>query len=110
VINLLNIFYIFNLKINLLFGAALCKKGLRGSFNKHALYIYNHKGSLVLKAVKQGGIYIVNRITSDLEHSAFPITSVTAALIEKNTGYIFRYNTAGVQQEKVYRTSFNIIR
>jgi hypothetical protein len=96
VINLLNIFYIFNLKINLLSGAALCKKGLKSSFNKHALYIYNHKGSLVLKAVKQGGIYIVNRITSDLEYSTFPITSVTAASIEKNTGYIFKYNTAGV--------------
>jgi hypothetical protein len=96
VINLLNIFYIFNLKINLLSGAALCKKGLKSSFNKHALYIYNHKGSLVLKAVKQDDIYIVNRIIFSLRYSAFPITSVTAALIEKNTGYIFKYNTAGV--------------
>jgi hypothetical protein len=51
-INLLNIFYILNLKINLLSGAALYKKGLRSSFNKHALYIYNYKNSLVLKAVK----------------------------------------------------------
>jgi hypothetical protein len=110
VINLLNIFYISDLGINLLSGAALCKKGLRGSFNKHALYIHNRKGSLVLKAVKQGGIYIVNRITSGLGHSAFPITSVTAAPIEKNTGYIFKYDTAGVQQEEVYRISLNIIR
>jgi hypothetical protein len=96
VINLLNIFYIFNLRVNLLFSAALCKKELRSNFNKHALYIYNHKGSLVLKAVKQGGIYIVNRIISGLGYFTFPITSVTAALIEKNIGYIFKYNTAGV--------------
>jgi hypothetical protein len=96
VINLSNVLYVSDLGVNLLSGAALCKKGLRGSFNKHALYMHDRKGSLVLKAVKQGGIYIVNRITSGLEHSAFPITSVTAAPIEKNTGYIFKYNTAGV--------------
>jgi hypothetical protein len=58
--------------------------------------MHNHKSSLILKAIKQGNIYIVNRIISDLEYSAFSITSVTAALIEKNTGYIFKYNTAGV--------------
>jgi hypothetical protein len=96
VINLLNILYISDLRVNLLSGAALYKKELRDSFNKHALYIYNRKGSLVLKAVKQGGIYIVNRIISGLRHFAFPIIPVTAALIEKNTGYIFKYNTAGV--------------
>jgi hypothetical protein len=96
VINLLNIFYIFNLKVNFLSGAALYKKELRNSFNKHALYMHNHKDSLVLKTVKQGGIYIVNRIIFGLEHSAFLIISVTAASIEKNIGYIFKYNTAGV--------------
>jgi hypothetical protein len=58
--------------------------------------MYNYKGSLVLKTVKQGGIYIVNRIIFSLKYSAFFITSVTAALIEKNTGYIFKYNTADV--------------
>jgi hypothetical protein len=58
--------------------------------------MHNRKSSLVLKAVKQGGIYIVNRIISDLGYFAFPIILMTAVLIEKNTGYIFKYNTAGV--------------
>jgi hypothetical protein len=58
--------------------------------------MHNYKGSLVLKAVKQDGIYIVNRIIFSLRHSAFFIISVTAALIEKNIGYIFKYNIAGV--------------
>ena len=95
-INLLNIFYIFNLKVNLLSNAALYKKGLKDNFNKHALYIYNYKGSLILKAVKQSGIYIVNRIIFNLRYSVFSITSVTAVLIKKNIGYIFKYNIAGV--------------
>jgi hypothetical protein len=58
--------------------------------------MHNYKNSLVLKTIKQDGIYIVNYITFSLRYSAFLITSVTAAPIEKNTGYIFKYNTAGV--------------
>ena len=57
-----NVPYVPNLGVILLSGTALCKKGLRGSFDRHALYSHDEKCSLVLKAVKQCGIYIVNRI------------------------------------------------
>jgi hypothetical protein len=51
-INLLKGFYVFNLGVNFLFKTALCEKDLRDNFNKRALYIYNRKDSLILKAIK----------------------------------------------------------
>ena len=80
-INLLNILYIPNLGVNLLSRNTLYEKGLQGSFNKQALYIYNKKGNLVLKAVKQGGIYIINRIASNLELSAFPTAIINTNIL-----------------------------
>jgi hypothetical protein len=52
VINLLKVFYVPNLGVNLFSKTAFYKKSLRDSFNKRALYIYNRKGSLILKAIK----------------------------------------------------------
>jgi hypothetical protein len=52
VINLLKVFYVPDLGVNLLSGTAFCEKGLRDSFNKRALYIYNRKDSLILKTIK----------------------------------------------------------
>jgi hypothetical protein len=57
---LLNVLYIPGLGINLLSGDALCEAGLHGSFNKGAIYMRADDGSLILKAVKRDGIYIVN--------------------------------------------------
>jgi hypothetical protein len=42
--------------------------------------MYNKKESLVLKTIKQGSIYIVNRIASDLGLSAFLIVMINANL------------------------------
>ena len=70
--NLSNVLYVPDLGVNLLSGAALCNMGLQGSFDKQALYMHDKKGSLVLKAVKQNGIYIVNRIARGLQSVAFP--------------------------------------
>jgi hypothetical protein len=50
--NLLNVLYVPDLGVNLLFGAALCNMGLRGNFNKRALYMHDKNNSLILKAVK----------------------------------------------------------
>jgi hypothetical protein len=50
--NLLKVLYVPDLGVNLFFKTALREKDLRGSFNKRALYIYNRKDSLILKAVK----------------------------------------------------------
>lgn len=57
---LLNVLYIPDLSVNLLSGSALCDSGLSGSFNKKALYMHAKDSSLVLKAVRQNGIYIIN--------------------------------------------------
>ena len=72
VMNLSNVLYVPDLGVNLLSGAALCNMGLQGSFDKRALYMHDKKGSLILKAVKQNGIYIVNRIAKGLQSVAFP--------------------------------------
>jgi hypothetical protein len=64
--NLLNVLYVFDLSVNLLSGNALCEKELHGSFDKLTLYMHDKKGRLILKTVKQGGIYIVNRIALNL--------------------------------------------
>jgi hypothetical protein len=50
--NLLKVFYVPDFGVNLLFKTALYEKDLRDNFNKRALYIYNRKGSLILKAIK----------------------------------------------------------
>jgi hypothetical protein len=69
---LLNILYIPGLGTNLLSGGALCEAGLYKSFNKRAIYMRADNGSLVLKAVKQDGIYIMNWISKNVRHMAFP--------------------------------------
>lgn len=71
VMNLANVLYVPDLGVNLLSGTALCNKGLKGSFDKRALYMHDKSGGLVLKAVKQGGIYIVNRVSHGLQDTAF---------------------------------------
>jgi hypothetical protein len=63
--------------VNLLSGTALCNKGLRGGFDRHALHMYDRKNRPVLKAVKHDGIYIVNRIAPDLRNSVFPSTATS---------------------------------
>jgi hypothetical protein len=50
--NLLNILYVLNLGVNLLSNAILCNIGLRGNFNKRALYIHDKNNSLILKVIK----------------------------------------------------------
>jgi hypothetical protein len=103
--NLLNILYVPDLSVNLLSGNALCEKGLHNSFNKLALYMHDKKGRLILKTIKQGGIYIVNRIALNLEQSAFPTTVMNINSNAVNTGCIPANNTAGVHQEGVHRTT-----
>jgi hypothetical protein len=103
--NLLNILYVPDLGVNLLSGNALCEKGLHNSFNKLALYMHDKKGRLILKTIKQGGIYIVNRIALNLGQSAFPTTVMNINSNAVNTGCIPANNTAGVHQEGVHRTT-----
>jgi hypothetical protein len=72
---LLNVLYILNLSVNLLSETSLYNIGLVKSFNKKALYIWAKNGSLVLKIVRKGGIYIVNWINEVVKECVF-LTSV----------------------------------
>jgi hypothetical protein len=96
VINLLNVFYVSDLGVNLLSRNALCEKELYGSFNKLALYMHDKKDRLILKTIKQGGIYIVNRIALNLRQSAFPTTVMNINSNAVNIGCILANNIAGV--------------
>jgi hypothetical protein len=57
---LLNVLYVPGLGTNLLFKGTLYKAGLYKSFNKRVIYIRADNSSLVLKAIKQDNIYIIN--------------------------------------------------
>jgi hypothetical protein len=107
--NLLNIFYVFDLSVNLLSRNALYKKGFHDSFNKLALYMHDKKDRLILKTVKQGGIYIVNRIVLNLRQSTFLTTVMNINSNAVNTGCISVNNIAGVYQEGVHRI-INVVR
>jgi hypothetical protein len=75
VIRLLNVLYISNLSVNLLFRTSLYNVGLVRSFNKKALYIWVKNNSLMLKAVRKDDIYIVNWINKAVKECVF-LTSV----------------------------------
>jgi hypothetical protein len=57
---LLNVLYIPGLGTNLLSRDTLCEAGLYRSFNKRVIYMRADNNSLILKAVKQDSIYIIN--------------------------------------------------
>jgi nicotinamide riboside transporter PnuC len=57
---LLNILYILGLSTNLLFKSIFYKAGFYGSFSKRVIYIRANNNTLVLKAIKQDSIYIIN--------------------------------------------------
>ena len=59
-----------DLGVNLLSGNALCRKGLRGSFDDHALYMRSKEGDLYIKAIRDGGVYTVNWLANSLEETA----------------------------------------
>ena len=61
----------------------------RTDANKINIYMYDKKGSLVLKAVKQNSIYIVNRIARGLQSITFP-----ASVQQHSTTLIPEYNEA----------------
>jgi hypothetical protein len=77
---LLNILYVSGLGTNLLSRGALYKAGLYGSFNKSVIYIRADNSSLVLKAVKRDGIYIINWISKNIRYIVFSAESIYGAL------------------------------
>ena len=67
---LTNVLYIFNLKINLLFEKRFTKKNLQKSFDDNNLYMHITQNGKMLKAFVQNNIYIINRITFNIDEVA----------------------------------------
>ena len=65
--------YVPELKINLLSGRRLYESGLKGTQDRNGLYFHNNKKHEIIGAIRRGGVYIINRITTGLAESAFNI-------------------------------------
>ena len=64
---LTEVLYVPNLGVNLLSGKRFTRCGLRGSFDNDGLYIHTKKGIEVLRAPARGGVYIVDKLASELD-------------------------------------------
>ena len=64
------VLYIPNLGVNLLSGKRFTKYGLKGSFNNNGLYMHIKQGVKVLRAPARGGIYVVDKVTPELDEFA----------------------------------------
>ena len=67
---LTNVLYIFNLRINLLFERRFMEKALRRSLNDNDLYMHIIQDAKVLKTSARNDIYIINRITFNINEVA----------------------------------------
>ena len=72
--------YVPDLGVNLLSARRLTKKGLKGSFDDNGLYMHTTDGTEVLRATAQGGVYIVDKISPQID-DIVP-TSDTNELVE----------------------------
>ena len=71
---LTEVLYIPNLGVNLLSGKRFTKYGLKGSFSNNGLYMYTKQGVEVLRAPARGGIYVVDKVTPELDEFALVAT------------------------------------
>ena len=74
---LTNILYIFNLRINLLIEKRFTKKHSQESFDNNDLYIDITQDAKMFKAFVRSNIYIINRITFDIDEGALIANIIT---------------------------------
>ena len=67
---LMNVLYVFNLKINLLFQKRFTKRDLQKSFDDNDLYMYITQSAEMFKAFTRNNIYIVNWIIFNIDKIA----------------------------------------
>ena len=65
-----SVLYVPNLGVNLLSVRRLCEHGLQGSFDKKGLYLHDYQGRRVLKAPVRQGVYIVEKLATDVNDFA----------------------------------------
>ena len=70
-IRLIIIFYVFDFEINFLLIKRLCKIRFKESFNEYDFYIRNKQKQLTLKVTICNNVYIVNKITKELNKLIF---------------------------------------
>ena len=71
------VLYIPNLGVNLLSGKRFTKYGLKGSFNNNGLYMHIKQGVEVLRAPARGGIYVVDKVTPELDEFVLVATYIS---------------------------------
>ena len=88
---LTKILYVFDLEINLLFDKRFIKRELRKSFDDNDLYMHTKQDVKVLRAFARDDIYVVDKITLELNEYALTIIytslneSISIALIASST-------------------------
>jgi hypothetical protein len=59
------------LGVNLLSGRKMCMSGLKGTWDRKAVYLHDANQQEVLRAKRSGGVYVVDRISTQTNDSAF---------------------------------------
>ena len=77
---LTEVLYVPGLGVNLLSARHFTKKGLIGGFNDDSLFMRTKQGIEVLRASAQGGVYIVDKVTSELKEYALLATTTIEPL------------------------------
>lgn len=77
---LTNVFYVFNLDVNLLFEKKLCVNDLKKNFDENELYLHDNKKKQMFKTSNQRNFYLINKISSQLSKYVL-ITSIIFKII-----------------------------
>lgn len=76
---LTDVLYVPDLGVNLLSARRFTKGGLKGSFDNDGLYVHTSQETELLKAPAQGGIYIVNKVASELDDFALTVVAISSS-------------------------------
>lgn len=76
-----DVLYVSNLDVNLLSEKKLCVNDLKESFDKNELYLHNNKGRQVLRASNRRRLYIVNKISPQLNKYALIASTIFKIIV-----------------------------
>ena len=97
---LTKILYVSNLEINLLFAKRFTKYELRENFISENLYMHIKKNIETLKIFVRDDIYIINKMTFELNEFAYVIASNNEIQIALNNQKIFVVKTLNSKKLK----------
>ena len=103
---LTNVLSIFNLRINLLFERRFTKKDLQRSFDDNDLYMHITQDAEMFKTFVQNNIYIINRITFDIDEVAL----TASIIINENKLFQIVFSTLSAMTEQAFKHHFSDIK